>query len=89
MCGPQSDDQPWHADLCSYQIDHEPERRNSTPSMLHAPTPVFSRRSAEQIPVSRRPLGLSPEAAFGPAARRRWVTVRRYAERPASAGHKS
>jgi hypothetical protein len=25
MCSPQSDDQPWHADLGSYQIDREPK----------------------------------------------------------------
>jgi hypothetical protein len=36
LCGPQSDDQPWHADLRSYQIDHEPKEGKSTPPMLRA-----------------------------------------------------
>jgi hypothetical protein len=34
MCGPQSDDQPWHADLRSYQIDDEPKG-------VSAPSPCF------------------------------------------------
>jgi hypothetical protein len=28
----------------------------------------------EEVQISRRPPGLSPETAFGPTARRRWVT---------------
>ena len=34
----------------------------------------------EDVQVSRRPLGLAPETAFGPAARRRGVTIGRYAD---------
>ena len=39
MRSPQPDDQPWDAGLRSYQIEYEP-RDKSTPSILHAPTPL-------------------------------------------------
>ena len=36
MCGPQSDDQPWHADLRSYQIGHNQRgARGHFPGFMH------------------------------------------------------
>jgi hypothetical protein len=46
MRGPQSDDQPWHADLRPYQIDPEPKG-------ISAPSPCFMHQRHRKAILNR------------------------------------